>query len=48
VPPVGAYFKPRKNKQVIQQLIEEFSKCFTAEKDKYKQVELLDLAKLLD
>lgn len=48
VPPVGAYFKPRKNKQVIQQLIEEFSKCFTSEKDKYKQAELMELAKLLE
>lgn len=48
VPPVGAYFKPRKNKQVIQQLLEEFGKCFTAEKDLYKQDELMELAKLLD
>lgn len=48
VPPVGAYFKPQKNKQVIQHLLEEFAKCFTAEKDAYKQTELLDLAKLLD
>ncbi len=48
VPPVGSYFKPQKNKQVIQTLLEEFSKCFTAEKDAYKQTELLELAKLLD
>jgi hypothetical protein len=48
VPPVGAYFKPQKNKQVIQQLLEEFSKCFGSDKDKYKQQELIDLAKLLD
>src|ERR1043165_9310900 len=27
VPPVGHYFKPQKNKEVIRQLLEEFSKC---------------------
>ncbi len=48
VPPVGSYFKPQKNKQVIQQLIEEFGKCFTGDKDSYKQQELLELIKLLD
>jgi regulator of sirC expression with transglutaminase-like and TPR domain len=48
VPPVGTYFKPRKNKQVIQQLLEEFSKCFSEEKDIFKRNELIELAKLLD
>ncbi len=48
VPPVGAYFKPQKNKQVIQQLLEEFGKCFTGDKDAYKQKELLELIQLLD
>jgi regulator of sirC expression with transglutaminase-like and TPR domain len=48
VPPVGTYFKPQQNKQVIQQLLEEFGKCFTSEKDKYKQTELINLVKLLD
>ncbi|MBI5857464.1 MAG: hypothetical protein HZB42_07415 [Sphingobacteriales bacterium] len=48
VPPVGSYFKPRKNKQVIQQLLEEFSKCFSDEKDIFKRNELIALAKLLD
>lgn len=48
VPPVGSYFKPQKNKEVIQQLLEEFSKCFTSDKDQYKQAELMELAKLLD
>lgn len=48
VPPVGSYFKPRKNKQVIQQLLEEFSKCFTSDRDLYKQNELLELSELLD
>lgn len=48
VPPVPAYFKPRKNKEVIQQLLEEFSKCFDNDKDRYKQKELNDLITLLD
>lgn len=48
VPPVGAYFKPQKNKQVIQQLLEEFGKCFTGEKEAYKQKELEELIRLLD
>lgn len=48
VPPVGTYFKPQSNKKVIQQLLEEFSKCFDAEKDRHKKNELLDLGKLLD
>lgn len=48
VPPVSSYFKPRKNKQVIQQLLEEFSKCFTGQLDAYKQKELTELTALLD
>lgn len=48
IPPVSSYFKPRKNKQVIQQLLEEFSKCFTGQLDAYKQKELTELAALLD
>jgi regulator of sirC expression with transglutaminase-like and TPR domain len=48
VPPVGTYFKPQQNKQVIQQLLEEFGKCFSSDKDKYKQTELINLVKLLD
>jgi len=48
VPPVGSYFKPQSNKQVIQQLLEEFGKCFDNDKDKYKQAELMELVKLLD
>jgi len=48
VPPVGSYFKPQKNKQVIQHLLEEFSKCFTTEKESYKQKELESLIRLLD
>lgn len=48
VPPVPTYFKPEMNKQVIRVLLEEFAKCFTSEKEAYKQAELTDLAKMLD
>lgn len=48
VPPVGSYFKPLKNKQVIRQLLEEFSKCFDEDKQRYKQAELIELSSLLD
>ncbi|HEU0063642.1 MAG TPA: transglutaminase family protein, partial [Flavisolibacter sp.] len=48
VPPVHAYFKPLSNKRVIQHLLEESSKCFDNDKDRYKKDELNDLAKLLD
>jgi len=33
---------------VIQHLLEEFAKCFTTDKDEYKQKELIALASLLD
>lgn len=48
VPPVGTYFKPQKNKQVIQYLLEEFAKCFTSDKEAYKQHELTTLVRLLE
>jgi len=48
VPPVTSYFKPLSNKRIIQVLLEEFSKCFGEEKNKYKQQELMALAALLD
>lgn len=48
VPPVGSYFKPLKNKRIIQQLLEEFSKCFDNEKEKYKKTELISLSRLID
>jgi regulator of sirC expression with transglutaminase-like and TPR domain len=47
IPPTSNYFKPLKKKQVIQQLLEEYSKCFDGEKDMVKMDELLQLAKLL-
>ncbi|HKB45020.1 MAG TPA: transglutaminase family protein [Chitinophagaceae bacterium] len=48
IPPAGTYFKPQSNKKVIQQLLEEFSKCFDNEKEKHKLAELIELARLLD
>jgi regulator of sirC expression with transglutaminase-like and TPR domain len=48
VPPVGAYFRPQSNKQVVQMLLEEFSKCFSSDKDNYKKEELAALVKLLN
>jgi regulator of sirC expression with transglutaminase-like and TPR domain len=47
VPPAASYFKQLSNKRVIQFLLEEFSKCFTTEKNNYKQKELLTLAELV-
>lgn len=48
VPKVATYFKPQKNKQVIKELLEEFSKCFSSEKDIHKQSELMGITKLLE
>lgn len=48
VPPVGSYFKPLANKQVIQYLLEEFGKCFTSDRDRYKQQEITSLINMLD
>jgi len=48
VHPINSYFKPQMNKQVIIQLLEEFSKCFDSDKEKYKQKELMQLASMLD
>jgi hypothetical protein len=45
---VGTYFKPQTNKKIIQQLLEELSKCFDEDKNRYKQAELHELARLLD
>jgi len=48
VPSVGTYFKPQSNKRIVQQLLEEMSKCFDDDKNRYKQVELHELTRLLD
>jgi regulator of sirC expression with transglutaminase-like and TPR domain len=42
------FFKPQRNKEVIQQLLLEFSKCFADTREDYKQTELRELAALLD
>lgn len=48
VPPIGEYFKPQSNKKIIQHLLEELSKCFDDDKNRYKQIELNELSRLLD
>jgi regulator of sirC expression with transglutaminase-like and TPR domain len=48
VPPTPVYFKPQTNKRMIQQLLEELGKCFDDDKNRYKQTELNQLARLLD
>ena len=47
VPPTAYYFKKLDNKRIIQFLLEELSKCFDNENNRYKMEELLTLAKLL-
>jgi regulator of sirC expression with transglutaminase-like and TPR domain len=48
VPATGNYFKPQSNKKIIQHLLEELSKCFDDDKNRYKQNELNELSRLLD
>ncbi|UEG49284.1 transglutaminase-like domain-containing protein [Ferruginibacter lapsinanis] len=48
VPPTNSYFKPMDNKRVIQFLLEELSKCFDDDRNRYKMQELLSLVTLLD
>jgi len=47
VPPNASYFNPLSNKRIIQTLLEELSKCYDNDKDRYKQKELLSLAELI-
>jgi regulator of sirC expression with transglutaminase-like and TPR domain len=47
VPAISSYFKPISNKRIIQILLEEFSKCFDNDKQRYKQEELKLLADLI-
>lgn len=47
VPPTPSYFKQLSNKRIIQYLLEELSKCFDDEKNRYKQRDLLYLASLI-
>lgn len=48
VPPTTSYFRQLSNKRVIQFLLEELSKCFDNDRNRYKMDELLLLANLLD
>ena len=48
IPPVPSYFRTLNNKKVIQFLLEELSKCFDNDRNRYKMRELLLLANLLD
>ncbi len=47
IPSDPSYFQPLNNKRVIKQLLEEFSKCFDNDKNRYKQEELKLLAELI-
>lgn len=48
VPIIPSYFKPISNTKIIQVLLEEFSKCYDNDIDRYKKNELLLLANLLN
>ena len=48
VPPIKSYYKPISHKRSIQILIEELSKCYDRPSNRFKQLELLQLADLLD
>lgn len=48
VPPTPSYFKQLSNKRIIQYLLEELSKCYDDDKNRYKQKDLLYLASLID
>jgi regulator of sirC expression with transglutaminase-like and TPR domain len=48
VQPTNSYFRQISNKRIIQFLLEELSKCFDNESNRYKMEELLSLANLLD
>jgi regulator of sirC expression with transglutaminase-like and TPR domain len=48
VPPTASYFRQMSNKKIIQFLLEELSKCFDNDRNRYKMDELLSLANLLD
>ncbi len=48
VQPAASYFRQMNNKKIIRFLLEELSKCFDNENNRYKMNELLSLAALLD
>lgn len=47
ITPTPVYFRKLTNKRIIQFLLEELSKCFDNDRNRYKMEELLTLAKLL-
>lgn len=47
VPSTPSYFKPLSHKRMLQHLLEEFSKCFDDDKNRYKQSELIILSDIL-
>ena len=48
VPPVASYYRPMNSRRIVQYLLEELSKCFDDEPNRYKMNELIALASLLD
>ncbi len=48
VPPTTSYFRQMDNKRIIRFLLEELSKCFDDDRNKYKMEELMSLVNLLD
>jgi len=48
VTPAPVYFRPLSNKRIIRFLLEELSKCFDNDRNRYKMEEILTLVKLLD
>lgn len=46
--PTPSSFMPRKNKEVIQVLLQEYGKCFNNDKQQTKQKELQDISRNLD
>ena len=48
VQPTASYFRQMNNKKIIRFLLEELSKCFDNENNRYKMNELQSLAALLD
>ena len=47
VPSSPSYFKPMSNRRIIQFLLNEYSKCFDDDKNRYKQDEVLSLSEIL-
>ncbi len=47
LPPITNYFRKQNNKQIIQYLLKELSKCFDNDRNRYKMDELIQLANLL-